>query len=164
MSDDIYRKLAEVLDTLPNGFPTTESGVEMQLLKKVFAPDEAELFCDLRLSFETAAQVAERTGRPLDGLEEKLIEMKNRGEILGINAEGTWIFRMMPWVFGIYEFQLPRLDREFAELNERGATIRCGFAGHAWIHSNDLHRKRMHTAGHLPPDSTQPDHSERFST
>ena len=29
MSDDIYRKLATVLDTLPNGFPATESGVEM---------------------------------------------------------------------------------------------------------------------------------------
>ena len=69
MSDDIYRKLAQVLDTLPNGFPTTESGVELQLLKKVFKPDEAELFCDLRLSFETAEQVAERTGRPLDEAE-----------------------------------------------------------------------------------------------
>ena len=25
---------------------------------------------------------------------------------------------MVPWAFGIYEFQLPRLDKEFAELNE----------------------------------------------
>ena len=27
MSDEIYRKLAKVLDTLPNGFPASESGV-----------------------------------------------------------------------------------------------------------------------------------------
>ncbi len=53
MSDEIYRKLAQVLDTLPNGFPATESGIEIRLLKKIFTPDEAELFCDLRLSFET---------------------------------------------------------------------------------------------------------------
>ena len=26
MSDEIYHKLAKVLDTLPNGFPSTDSG------------------------------------------------------------------------------------------------------------------------------------------
>jgi hypothetical protein len=25
---------------------------------------------------------------------------------------------MMPWAFGIYEFQLPRMDRELAEMCE----------------------------------------------
>jgi NAD-dependent dihydropyrimidine dehydrogenase PreA subunit len=118
MSDEVYRKLAKVLDTLPNGFPETESGVEIKLLKKIFEPEEAELFCDLRLSFETAEQVAERTGRPLEGLEEKLIGMKDHGEIMGINLGGTWVFKMVPWAFGIYEFQLPRLDKEFVEMNE----------------------------------------------
>ena len=56
MNDDIYRKVAGVLDTLPNGFPATESGVEIKLLKKVFMPEEAEIFCGLRLSFETPQQ------------------------------------------------------------------------------------------------------------
>jgi NAD-dependent dihydropyrimidine dehydrogenase PreA subunit len=119
MNDDIYRKLAKVLNTLPNGFPATESGVEIELLKKIFTPDDADLFCDMRLSFETAEQLAERTGRPLDGLEEKLIAMKDRGEIFAIQLDGTWIFKMVPWAFGIYEFQLPRIDRKFVELNEQ---------------------------------------------
>ena len=69
MSDQMYHNLAKVLDTLPNGFPATESGVEIKLLKRIFKPEEADLFCDLRLSFETAEQIAERTGRPLEGLE-----------------------------------------------------------------------------------------------
>jgi len=81
MSDDVYRKLAKVLDTLPNGFPETESGVELKLLKKIFTPDQADLFCDLRLQFESAEQIAERTGRPLEGLEEKLIGMKKDGQV-----------------------------------------------------------------------------------
>jgi NAD-dependent dihydropyrimidine dehydrogenase PreA subunit len=118
MSDEIYHKLAKVLDTLPNGFPSTESGVEIKLLKKVFEPEEAEIFCDLRLSFETAEQIAERTGRPLEGLEEKLIKMREHGQLFAVNMGGTWVFKMLPWVFGIYEFQLPRLDREFVEMNE----------------------------------------------
>jgi len=59
MDEKIYHRLAQVLDTLPNGFPSTETGVEIKLLKKVFTPDEAELFCDLTLTFETASQIAE---------------------------------------------------------------------------------------------------------
>jgi hypothetical protein len=47
MSDDVYYELAKVLDTLPNGFPSTEDGLEIILLKKIFRPEDAELFCDL---------------------------------------------------------------------------------------------------------------------
>jgi len=43
MADTIYKKLSTVLDTLPNGFPSTASGVEIKLLKKIFTPDQAEL-------------------------------------------------------------------------------------------------------------------------
>lgn len=118
MSDEVYHKLAKVLDTLPSGFPSTESGVEIKLLKKIFTPDEAELFCDLRLTFETAEQVAERTGRPLEGLEEKLTDMWKRGEVFGAELEGVKYFRMAPWVIGIFEFQLERMDREFCEMRE----------------------------------------------
>ena len=38
MSETIYNQLAKVLDTLLNGFPLSETGVEMKLLKKIFAP------------------------------------------------------------------------------------------------------------------------------
>ncbi len=119
MNDDVYRKLAKVLDTLPNGFPTTDSGVELKLLEKIFTPDQADLFCDLRLQFESAEQIAERTGRPLEGLEEKLIGMKEQGQVFGVKLGDAWIFKMVPWAVGIYEFQLPHLDKEFAELNEQ---------------------------------------------
>jgi len=146
MSDDVYHRLARVLDTLPNGFPATESNVEIKLLKKVFTPEEADLFCDLRLEFETAAQIAERTGRPLEGLEEMLTSMRDRGEIMGVDFSNAnrfkmilWVFfgnlnhfktipqillgnmklfKMVPWVLGIYEYQVKRMDRDFAALSE----------------------------------------------
>ena len=114
MSEQIYTSLAKVLDTLPNGFPATDSGVEIKLLKRIFRPQDAELFCDLRLNFETAQQISERTGRPLEGLEEHLSEMKDRGKVFGIDLGGIKMFKMVPWAFGIYEFQLPHMDRELA--------------------------------------------------
>ncbi len=118
MSDEIYRQLAKVLDTLPNGFPSTESGIEIRILKKIFEPDEAELFCDMRMAFETAGQVAKRTGRPLEGLEHKLISMGKKGQLFAIQLGETWLFKMLPWVFGVFEFQLGRIDKELAEMNE----------------------------------------------
>jgi electron transport complex protein RnfB len=51
MIEDVYHRLAGVLDTLPNGFPSSESGVEIKLLKNIFTPKQADLFCDMRLSF-----------------------------------------------------------------------------------------------------------------
>lgn len=114
-----YHKLAQVLDSMPNGFPATESGVEIKLLEKIFTAEEAELFCDMRLAFETPEQVAERTGRPLEGLAERLKAMWARGQLFGIDFGTTQVYRALPWVFGIYEFQLKRMDREFAELCEQ---------------------------------------------
>ncbi len=118
MSEAIYQNLAKVLDTLPNGFPATDSGVEIRLLKRIFRPQDAELFCDLRLTFESAPQIAERTGRPLEGLEAHLTEMRDQGQIFGIDLGGVKVFKMAPWAFGIYEFQRPHMDRELAAMCE----------------------------------------------
>lgn len=118
MTQQAYLQLAKVLDTLPNGFPATESGIEIKLLEKIFKPEDAELFCELKLSFETVDQIARRTGRPLTGLEERLTAMWRRGQIFGVDLGGVKIFKMIPWAFGIYEFQLPHMDRELAEMCE----------------------------------------------
>lgn len=118
MEDEAYKKLAEVLDTLPNGFPASKNGVEIKMLKKIFDPDQAELFCDLKLTFETAQQIAERTGRPLEGLEEKLDRMNERGQIQSIPMGEIKIYRLLPWLFGVYEMQRPHLDHELVEMFE----------------------------------------------
>jgi len=117
MNDRIYQKLAKVLDTLPSGFPETDSGVEIELLKKIFTPEEIDLFCDLRLDYETTTDIAGRTGRSPEGLEEKLISMADRGEILTVKLGKSRFFKMMPWIFGIFDLQLHRIDKEFVQLN-----------------------------------------------
>src|SRR5674476_759882 len=121
MTDSVYKRLAKVLDTLPNGFPSTESGVEIKLLKKVFTPEQADLFCQMRLTFETVEEIAARTGRPVECLKEMLINMAISGQLFTIKLGATRYFKMLPWVFGIYEFQGARLDREFAKLHEEYA-------------------------------------------
>jgi electron transport complex protein RnfB len=118
MNDDVFYKLAKVLDTLPNGFPATESGVEIKLLKIIFNEEQADLFCNLKLTFETAAEIAARTGRPADGMEAKLLDMAKAGQLFTLKLGGTRYYKMLPWAFGIYEFQLGRMDKVLAELVE----------------------------------------------
>ena len=117
-TNQTYKKLATVLDTLPNGFPATENGVEIKILKKIFTPVEADLFCDLRLTFESPEQVSERTGRPITGLAEQLETMWHKGQLFGIDFGEVKVFKMMPWVVGIYEFQVKSMDKELAKLCE----------------------------------------------
>jgi len=123
MADEVYYKLAKVFDTLPNGFPATESGIEIKVLKWVFTPEQADLFCDMRLTFETPEQVAQRTGRPLAVLEKQLKEMGKAGQLFAIDFAGVRVYKMLPWVFGVYEFQLGRMDEEFAKLSEEYGPI-----------------------------------------
>ena len=54
MSNDIYERLREFLDTLPTGFPATPTGVEIRILKKLFTPEEAELTMNLQSEPEEA--------------------------------------------------------------------------------------------------------------
>jgi len=118
MSEDVYRKLAQRLDAIPNGFPATESGVELRLLAQIFNLEEAALASVMRITLESAADIAGRVGMDADVAYSILKGMTRKGLILGKKGEGQLIFGLMPFVVGIYELQLPRMDEELAALFE----------------------------------------------
>ena len=60
MSDPVYRELARKLDSIPPGFPATESGVELELLSRFYTPKQARIISVMRLTYETAAEIAAR--------------------------------------------------------------------------------------------------------
>ena len=66
MNEDIYRKVQRQLDRYSIGFPATESGVEIEILKKCFTEAEAELFSGLTGELETPQSVAGRLNRPVE--------------------------------------------------------------------------------------------------
>jgi electron transport complex protein RnfB len=118
VTEDPYRKLAERLDAIPNGFPSTESGVELRLLAKIFTPEEAALAGVMRLTKEPAGSIASRAGWSPQEASRALKEMTRKGLILAGKGKGELVFGLMPFVVGIYEEQLPRLDEELATLFE----------------------------------------------
>lgn len=118
MPDDAYRSLATRLDEIPNGFPATESGVELRLLAKMFTPEEAQLASSLRLTPEPAAAVAARVNLAEETALDLLNAMAAKRVIRVADAGGGRSFSLMPFVVGLYELWLPRMDEEFATLFE----------------------------------------------
>jgi electron transport complex protein RnfB len=127
---DVYKRLAKKLDDLPNGFPSTESGVELKILQKIFTPEDAELALKIRPIPETAAQIGERLGKPVSEMEMLLDKMVKKGQIGSARMNDQQVFIFFPFVFGIWEFQQPRLDKELAELAEEYQPALMGTLGH----------------------------------
>ncbi len=119
MSTDVYEMLARQLAALPNGFPRLPSGVEVQLLRRIFTPAQAEVAAALRREVQTPAQVAIHLGRNRDEIAAMLKDMA-RAELVwpGRTPDGLG-FRLAPFVVGVYEAHLWQMDRESAELFER---------------------------------------------
>ena len=118
MPDDAYRQLAQRLHAIPNGFPATKSGVELRLLAKIFTLAQAALAAAMRLTYESADDIAVRAGVDPRDAYRTLKDMARQGLITAGKGQGELTFRLMPFVVGIYEEQLPRMDAEFAELFE----------------------------------------------
>ncbi|MCK5315903.1 MAG: 4Fe-4S binding protein [Anaerolineales bacterium] len=119
MDENVYKHLAERLDALPNAFPSTEDGIELRLLAKLFTPEEADLAARLRLTLETPAQIADRIGGDPDAHRIALKGMARRGLIAVGQSEHGLGYGLMPFVVGIYEMQAGRLDTELAKLFEK---------------------------------------------
>jgi len=118
MKDDPFKRLAERLDALPNGFPPTDDGVELRMLAKIFTPEEAALTAQLRLTWETPQQIADRIGGDPEVLSKELKGMARKGLITAGRTDEGLSYGLMPFAVGIYEMQMSTMDAELARLFE----------------------------------------------
>jgi ferredoxin len=113
--EDVYRRLQQHLDRLPQRFPATDSGVELRILRRVFTPEEAALALELSVLPEPAAVIHRRVAGRLDleALVAALDRMAARGAIHRIESRGVAKYLLAPFVVGFYERQLPWLTADF---------------------------------------------------
>ncbi|HOC43851.1 MAG TPA: 4Fe-4S binding protein [Thermoanaerobaculales bacterium] len=126
---DVYVRLARALDGLPHGYPATDSGVELAILRKIFRPEDAAMALRLKPLPETAAMVARRLHRPTEEVRGALDGMAARGQIFSFRQRGRRYYCLAPFIVGIWEFQLNHIDRELAELFEAYAPTLLGSLG-----------------------------------
>lgn len=121
MGDDLkaYESLAAHLDRLPTGFPRTQTGVELRILKRLFSPEEAELAQLLTMKPETPDQIAARCGKDAAEIQPKLESMSRKGLIFRIRKGPMTLFMASQFVVGIWEYHVNDLDPELVrDVNE----------------------------------------------
>lgn len=115
-SEDVYRRLREFLDRFPLGFPATASGVEIEILKRLFTPEEAEIAVLLSPLPEEAEMIAVRGGRDPGSLEDALESMSRKGLLFRSRREGKAYYNTAPFMIGLYEYSVEAMDEELASL------------------------------------------------
>jgi electron transport complex protein RnfB len=127
MPERIYQKLARHLDNLPGGFPPTESGVELRILRRLFSPEQAELALHLTLISEEPGVVARRAGIDTADAACRLEEMARQGLILRMEPQSDgrpFQYMAAQYVIGIWEFNVNNLDPELIrDMNEYAPTL-----------------------------------------
>jgi Na+-translocating ferredoxin:NAD+ oxidoreductase subunit B len=138
MQDDVYVKLREHLHRLPGGFPSTKEGHEMKILKKLFTPEEAGQAMALRPVLEDVATIAKRLSVNENEAAEKIENLARKGLIFRVRDGDDCKYMAISYVVGIFEFQLGKMDREFAQLHDT-------YKPHYGVHWLSTKTKQMRT-------------------
>ena len=113
---DVYKELRGHLDSLPGGFPPTESGVEIRILKHLFSPKEAALAKHLRPKPELATVISERAGMSELEIAPLLEGMARKGLIFSLETEDRPpAYMAAQFVVGIWEYHVNDLDEAFVK-------------------------------------------------
>ncbi len=119
MEISVYRKLQMHMDAFPVGFPPTETGVEIRILKYFFTEREAELALHLTIIPQSVNQIYRRVknlGYTKTHLTYLLDKMVKKRIITRINKKKTPKYRSDMLVVGLYEYQQDNVDLELTEL------------------------------------------------
>lgn len=110
--------LADALGKLPNGFARTKSGIELEILKRMFNETEAKLASTLTRDYETIQTISERNQMKPQKTEEMLKEMSKKGMVWTTTEKNETCYRLAPFVVGVYESHLGSMDHSFAHMVE----------------------------------------------
>jgi electron transport complex protein RnfB len=94
------------------------NGVELKILEHIFTLEEAEMTLHMRPMPETVEAIAEREGKSVPEMQAILDNMAQKGQIGSFKMSGQQVYMLFPFLVGIYEFQLNRMDKQLAELFE----------------------------------------------
>lgn len=126
---DIYEQLRTRLDEMATGYPATEGGAEIRILRQLFSEEDAGLFLAMEQKPRTVTEVAALIQANPDTLAARLEDMARRGLIFRIREGDRLCYFPIPFIVGIYEFQLnsltPELLKDISEyyLTGLGATF-----------------------------------------
>ena len=115
---DVFEGLRARLDELAVGLPKTENKIEIRLLKRLFTEAQAEFFVQLHPLLEAPDAVANRLNRDPGEVADLMEQMAKKGLLFRKRAGDRVRYAAVPYVVGIFEFQVKSMDKELAKETE----------------------------------------------
>ena len=116
--ENLYDRLRTHLDNLATGYPSTESKVEIRMLKRLFDEDEAELFMKLSPFLQKPEDVAKLINDDAVKIGAMMETMAQKGLLFRKRKGEQTLYAAVPYVVGIFEFQLGKMDPDYARDHE----------------------------------------------
>lgn len=112
-----YKELRTHLNRQPVGFPRTLTGTELRILKVFFTAEEAKAALNLTYQFQSFETVFLKS-RPAgfndeSHFRELLLSMEKKGSIFVKHKDGNIYYALHPFVIGMFEMHLSKLDASF---------------------------------------------------
>ncbi len=115
MKDEIYIKLRKHLDSMPAGYPETDSGAEIKILKKFYTPEQAAIALAIQMVPETADAIAGRLDIDKDTAVKEIEKMASEGSLFRISIPDGSLYFHPNFIMGLYEWHVNDVDKEVAE-------------------------------------------------
>jgi len=116
---NVYRNLQKHLNKMPVGYPPTKSGVEISLLMKIFDQEQALAAIHLHYKYKPIDEIFETAKGNIESKEKlkNILDVAvSKGGISRRYRNGEAQYALLPFIlWGMYEHQLKRLDKEFLE-------------------------------------------------
>lgn len=149
LMSDVYQNLAKYLDRLPGGFPATESGVEIRILKRLFSPEEAEMTVCLNMIPETPEAIAARTGTDAEAIATMLEKMSHKGLIFRFGKGDKEAYSAAMFIMGIWEAHCNDLTEDLVrDFNEYLPQIHLK----SWMKSKTNHKRVIPVSAKIVPE------------
>jgi electron transport complex protein RnfB len=111
MFGQVYRELARKLDSIPPGFPATESGVELQLLARLYTREEATIVTAMRLTYEAAGDIAARAAMDAGAAYVILDGAARKGLVRTRIEKQEHTFALKPQTVGLVGYSFKQVHR-----------------------------------------------------
>lgn len=115
MSDQVYIQLREHLNNMPTGYPVTESGAEIKMLKKFYTPEQARIAVSVGRKPEKAEAIAKKLNMDPAEAAVKIEQMAREGSLFRISTPDGPLYNHPYFIMGLYEFHVNSIDKEAAE-------------------------------------------------
>ena len=109
-SHEVYEKLADHLDQLPEGYPRTPEGIQIRILRRLFTPEQAALAQLVTQKPEPPGVIASRSGLDPANTALKLEDLSLKGLIFRIRKGPEVRYMAAPFMVGIWEYHVNDLD------------------------------------------------------